>query len=328
MNSKWLVFAGFALFFIAALIASSCSKDKGVIDTSSKDTLYVKLVATSPDTADIVNDPLWDQAEEIGVRVGEDKNYTNALKLGLVKTKAIVDTAFVYLRFDWRDSSRSVRPGYWTFQVGADCNVWTQNADSNCTEVNNAINPRWENEDMLGILFDMGNNGTEKASCNTTCHADNSGAGPDTSDIGYYHYTSGDGNIDAWVWRAGRMNPLGLADDQCWGPKSQLRRSDSFTAPPYYQNIQSGRPAWMHSTGPAYAGDFLLVNDTVMMDMAANWIPKEGVPGYSLNNNWNVGNTSRYDIRSKASYDDQLKRWTVVMWRRLTTASPTEDVNF
>jgi hypothetical protein len=31
---------------------------------------------------------------------------------------------------------------------------------------------------------------------------------------------------------------------------------------------------------------------------------------------------------AKSSYDDQLKRWTIVMWRRLTTPYTAEDVNF
>ena len=126
---SWL---GFALFFIVAVMSSSCSKDKGVIDTSSKDTLYVKSVSTSPDTADIINDPVWDQAEEFSIRIGEDADYTNDLKLGVVRTKAVADTAYIYMRFYWLDSTMSVRPGYWTNQVGPDCAVWTQNADTNC----------------------------------------------------------------------------------------------------------------------------------------------------------------------------------------------------
>lgn len=332
MSRKWLVLVGFVLFFIVAVMFSSCSKDKGVIDTSSKDTLYVKSVSTSPDTADIINDPLWDEAEEFSVRIGEDENYTDDLKIGIVKTKALVDTAYVYMRFDWRDSTMSVRPGYWTNEVGPGCAVWTQNADTNCTEVITTLNPRWENEDVLGLLIDMGNNGVEKANCATTCHTDNAGAGADTSDIGYYHYTTGDGNLDAWVWRAGRSNPLGLADDQCWGPKSQTRRADSYTAESCERNSLylegPSEPKWMHRTGPTFAGSFLFTTDTVLMDITSNWQPRDGVPGYVLNTDWNTGNTSRYDIKARSSYDDQLKRWTIVMWRRLTTPYTAEDVNF
>jgi hypothetical protein len=328
MSRKWLVLAGFALFLIAAVMFPSCSKDKGLIDTGSKDTLYVKSVSTSPDTADILNDPLWDEADDFSFRIGLDKNYTNDLGVGIVESKAIADSAYIYMRFYWRDSTMSARPGYWTHEVGMGCAIWTQNADSNCTEVVNTINPRWENEDVLGLLIDMGNNGTEKANCFTTCHA-----GADTSDIGYNHYTTGNGNIDAWVWRAGRSNPLGLADDQCWGPKNQLSREDSYTVESCLRNsIQHedpSEPKWMHRTGAT--GDtlsLLFVADTVTMNITAAWQPRDGVPGYVLNPDWNTGNTSRYDIRAKSSYDNQLKRWTVVMWRRLTTPYTTEDVNF
>lgn len=327
MSRKWLVLAGFVLFFIVAVMLSSCSKDKGVIDTSSKDTLYVKSVSTSPDTADIINDPLWDEAEEFSIRIGEDEDYTNQLGIGIVKTKAIVDTAYIYMRFDWRDSTMSVRPGYWTNQVGRNCRVWTQNADTNCFETANVLSPRWENEDVLGLLIDIGNNGVEKANCFTTCHTS-----ADTSDIGYYHYTTGDGNIDAWVWRAGRLDPLGLADDQCWGPKNQTRREDSYTVEAFLKNSMQptdpSEPRWMHRTSPTYTGSFLFTADTVTLDWTANWQPHDGVPGYVLSTDWNTGNTSRYDVKTKSTYDDQLKHWKIVMWRRLTTPYTAEDVNF
>jgi hypothetical protein len=328
MSRKWLVLAGFALFFIVAVSFSSCSKDKGVVSTASKDTLYVKSVSTSPDTTDIINDPVWAEAEEFSIRIGESKDYTNDLKVGVVRTKAVADSAYIYMRFYWLDTTMSIRPGYWTNQVGPDCAVWTQNADSNCFETANAISPRWENEDVLGLLIDMGNNGVEKANCFTTCHT----TAGDTSDIGYQHYTSGDGNIDAWVWRAGRSNPLGLADDQCWGSKSQTRREDSYTVESCLKNsMQStdpSEPKWMHRTGPTFAESFLFSADTVKMDITSNWQPHDGVPGYVLGTDWNTGNTSRYDIKAKSSYDDQLNRWTIVMWRRLTTPYTAEDVNF
>jgi hypothetical protein len=331
MSRKWLVSAGFALFLIVAVMSSSCSKDPPLIDTSSSGILNVKSVSASPDTADIINDSLWDQADETSIRIGEDADYTNNLGIGIVKTKAIVDTAYIYMRFDWRDSTMSVRPGYWTHEIQG-CRVWTQNADSNCFETDNALSPRWENEDVLGLLVDIGSNGTEKANCFTTCHSD-----ADTSNIGYYHYTAGGGNIDAWVWRAGRSNPLGLADDQCWGPKSQTSREDSYTVESFLRNSINKstdttkppeyEPNWMHRTGPTFADPFLFAADTVRMNLAG-WQPRDGVPGYVLNADWNTGNTSRYDIKAKSSYDDQLKRWTIVMWRRLTTPYTAEDVNF
>jgi hypothetical protein len=332
MNGKRLVLTGFALLFAVIVMLSSCGKDKGVIDTGSSGVLKVKSVTSSPDTADIIYDPIWNQAEETSIRVGEDEDYTAHLKIGVVKTKAVADSAYLYMRFDWRDSSMSVRPGYWINQVGQNCRVWTQNADTNCTEIDNTLSPRWLNEDVLGLLIDMGNNGVEKANCATTCHTDAAGGGADSSDIGYYHYTTGDGNIDAWVWRAGRSNPLGLADDQCWGPKSQTRREDSYTVESVRRNTlfptEPSEPKWMHRTGPTYNGTFLFAADTVKLDMSADWQPRDGVPGYLLSTEWNAGNTSRYDIKARSSYDDQLKRWTIVMWRRLTTPYPAEDVNF
>ena len=85
MSRKWLVLVGFALLFIVVVMSSSCTKDNGRIITDSSGILNVKSVSTSPDTADIINDPIWSQAEETGVRIGEDEDYTNALKVGVVK---------------------------------------------------------------------------------------------------------------------------------------------------------------------------------------------------------------------------------------------------
>ncbi len=332
MSRKWLVLTGFVLFSVIAIVFSSCSEDKGVIDTSSSGVLTVVSVAASPDTADIFNEDFWASAKETSIRIGEEEDYTNDLGIGVVKAKAIADSAYIYLWFNWRDSSESVRPGYWTNQIAPDCAVWTQNADTNCLEKDNLLSPRWLNEDVLGLLIDMNNNGTEKADCFTTCHADNTGGGADSSDIGYYHYTTGDGNIDAWVWRAGRSNPLGLADDQCWGPKDQTRREDSYAVESCWRNtIQDtdpSQPKWMNLIGPTDTSSFLFTPDTVAMDMSAGWQSKDGVPGYVLNTDWNSGNTSRYDIRTRSAYDDQLKRWTIVMWRRLTTPYTAEDVDF
>lgn len=328
MSRKWLVLIGLMAFCVTAIALTSCSDDKGTISTAAKDTLYVKAVSTSPDTTQILTDVLWDDIEEVSIRIGEDKNYTNDLKLGIVRAKAMVDSAYIYLWFNWRDSTESVRPGYWTHlaypvSVCPDLELWSQNADSlSCSEVDNLLSPRWENEDVLALLIDMGNNGTERAGCNTTCHAD-----ADTNDAGYRHYTTGDGNIDGWVWRAGRMNPLGLVDDQLWGPKSQTRRDDSYQAAAFEKNIESGRPKWMHNNGTSDSVVFLFDVNSIDMVLGANWKAKDGLPGYRLNTHWNVGNTSRYDIKCKSSYSNADKRWTVVMWRRLETPYPAEDVN-
>ncbi len=58
-----------------------------------------------------------------------------------------------------------------------------------------------EGEDKFFILFDAGDNGTEKANCATMCHA---------TDM----TTTGGGHVDVWNWKSTTTAPARLADDE------------------------------------------------------------------------------------------------------------------
>ncbi len=331
MSRKWLTLAGIALFALTSLIVSSCSKDKGAVNTDPSNTVIVKLVSTPPDTLDLINDPGWASAEETSIRIGVDAAHSNDLGVGLVKVQAISDNTNLYMKFNWRDSSQSIRPGYWSYLPDtAACpgKVWAQNLGANCTEIDNAVTPRWENEDVLALMLDMGTNGTDKADCGNTCHLL-----IDTTMQGLRHYTSG-GTVDAWVWRAGRTDPLHLADDECWGPREQLTRHDSFTVEIYTMNADEREdnrlPIKMHSSGHGFTGNVLLEPETIpfAQDITVGWAPRDGLPGWIIKPDWYYNKVSRYDVKAKSEYDDVVKRWTVVLYRKLTTTDLQEDVNF
>ena len=87
----------------------------------------------------------------------------------------------------------------------------------------------------------------------------------------------------------------------------------------------------MHTTGHVYEGPFLYSSDTTHLEIGpGTWEPLDVLPGYVLERNWNPGgaNTSRYDVRAKANYDDVDDRWTVVLWRKLQAPHPEDDVSF
>jgi hypothetical protein len=333
MKGKWPIAAGIALFLIITALSAGCGSDKNPIDTSGESDVIVKAVAISPDTSDIIADSVWETLEATSIRVGEEKSYTNDIGLGVVRVKAIADTAYLYLWFDWRDSSKSDRPGYWLYIDT--CGLYggwgpiLRASGSECTPIDNAVNPWHQNEDFLALLLDMNNNGTEKGNCATTCHDAN-----DTTDTGFRHHTTGGGTIDGWVWRAGTTNKLGLADDQLWGERTVLSHNDSYGTLSYWLNAnpdeENTHPQWMHSSGHGYRGDTLLSSDTIHFDpqQSVGWVTSDGIPGYVHNPNWNSGNTSRYDVKASSQYDASSKRWTVVLWRRLTTPYTAEDVDF
>ena len=336
-NSAFVVCS--LLFFIIAGVLSCGNKDVPVIVEPNKPVTVVS-VSTPPNLQNIVNDPVWATIDSVSVVCGEKPAFSNAFGILCVNTKAITDGNNVYMRFTWIDYKKDVRPGYWVNERCEGCTVWSQDLDTAgillLPQPIGLLRPyeqskqRWENEDVLALFFDMGGNGGEGANCATTCHF------PDTNSVGWSHWTTGGGTIDAWVWRAGRTNPVGLADDQVWGGFDATNRNDSYTVEIYQRNGRSSNditdPKWMHKDGPRNDIDFLYAND-ISLDLDPidylGWNKLDGIPGYAIDSGWQRGaETSRYDVRAASQYDDASKKWTVVLWRRLGAPHTGEDVNF
>ena len=305
--------------------AWGCSDDDPPVVTDPDQDLTVVYVTSELDTSDLINNDVWDDIDESFIRIGESETYTNQFGLGIVRARAVADPENVYIRLNWSDDSQSIRPGFWNFFEEGQ--IWRQNVDSTGFQVTNALNPRWANDDQIALIIDNGNNGSEGANCALMCHAEE-----DSMWIG------GGGTVDVWIWRAGRTNPLGLADDMIWG--TDRREFDDFS-----QNRASWRrnavspdeeftePAWMHLDGPDYMGDYLFTEDTIQMDFTGqqyNWQAWDGVPGFVLERYLKpseAAQTSRYDVHAKAEYDGLADIWTVVLWRKLNTGNE-DDITF
>ncbi|MFH2057037.1 MAG: ethylbenzene dehydrogenase-related protein, partial [bacterium] len=196
------------------------------------------------------------------------------------------------------------------------------NVDSSGFSVTNALNPRWANDDQLALIIDNGGNGNEGANCALMCHT-----------VEDSMWIGGGGVVDVWIWRAGRTNPLDLADDMIWG--TDRREFDDYS-----QNREAWRrngvnpdaeegltePRWMHVDGPDYTGINLFTEDTTAMDFSGqyNWKQWDGVPGFVLEKDLKpseAAKTSRYDVHAQAEYDSQADSWTLVLWRKLNTGN-------
>lgn len=326
-HSIWPV----CLLILAALLVG-CSDDDPLVDTGGSTEVTVKYLSSAPDTADIINDPVWDDVDQASVRTGLDPLYTDQFGKKIVRTQAVSDGEYVYFKFTWSDETESDRPGYWTHLPCEDCPppydlVWTQNweqlTDSTGIEMVNALNPRWEKEDILALILDNGSNGSEGAKCATMCHT--SGSQTDTM------YLTGGGQVDVWIWRAGRTAPLGLADDMFWETGMDLV-FDASAVNVWVRNARSAtsersEPKWRHVDGADYRGSYLFASDTATLDLADTnvvWESGDGVPGYVLTRDWKpnpFAAVSRYDVESRSEFDPQANSWTVVLWRKLSTGN-------
>ncbi len=325
------------LALFVALLLVGCGDDEGPTVDGTDSEINVALVSTPPAMGNMPSDPVWDNIDQASIRVGTDSVYMNYQGPGIVRVKALTDGSNVYFRFDWSDSSETIDPGRWYFNSSGTGSVFELEVDTIRDQNGNItlsaperFAQAWEDEDVVAMFIDYGNNGSEGANCASTCHT-----AEEVNGIGERHYTTGGGNIDCWVWRAGRTDPLGIAEDYFWGPN---RKYDSYDHELYFRNTIApdsldpfvSDPAWMHTDSSDYQGLVLFSDDTTKIDFAdaVGWQAGDGVPGWITNSDYMTGNTSRYDVKAESLYDPQINAWIVVLWRSLAAPNASEDVTF
>ena len=128
--------------------------------------------------------------------------------------RAAYDTSNLYLLATWKDAGASAgrTPGRWVARKGA----WEREPGG---------------EDTFLIAWSQTATG-----CATRCH---------TGEAGGPRFRSTDEPLDAWAWRAGRTDPLGLAEDLRLLPGEPAALPDAGTAP-YLANEAPG------GAGPAF----------------------------------------------------------------------------
>ncbi len=219
---------------------------------------------------------------------GEYTSSTLETALG-VKLNAVADGQYLYVVAQWSDATESVAKKRWTYNGTS----WAQSG----------------NEDRLGIIWDMGQNGTDGASCATMCHGDG------------LMYTNG-GKADEWHWKAARSNALGYVDDKYVDATNQ-HGDDGQSSYSDNPDNGSGQPTFMAVGDPSANVDFLLkdadalnaynpfgtVNETsdiaIPFDPNASWSTDNHVPGYVLR----IPQGDRASVQSAGRYENGM--WTV-----------------
>lgn len=332
MNPRILIHLLLCCAVVGLLLAGCSGNSEDPV--GGKDTeVTVKAVTSAPNQADIVNDPMWDDVDVASIRVGDDSTYTNYFGVGIVRVQAMQDGENVYMRFNWSDSSKATTPGLWEWNVPGQNPTFSQRLDTVKNKFGNFAfsgtekeEQLWENEDVFSIFFGTGN-GTVGANCALTCHTG------DVDSTLKQHYTQGNGNIDCWVWRAGRTDPFSVAEDYYWRDNGKYDDYDSVSHQLYVRNGLTGEnitsPRLMHTSGQAYQGTILQAPDTTTFLLVGEpWSDGDHIPGYIHFPGFRAGNDSRWDVNAKSEYDPQLGRWNLVLWRSLVAPHPADDVTF
>ncbi len=216
--------------------------------------------------------------------------------------QAMVDAEYLYVLSKWTDATttHSIAKNQWSF----DGTTWSSSSD----------------EDRVGIVWDMGQNGTDGANCLTMCHGT--------------EMKTNVGKVDVWHWKAARTNPLGFLDDKWWDTAG--RHGDAGTGIDSRNSDDgSGLPSFMASTDPNASVDILLGNlaalngfdpfgvtpgtaDTaVAFDAGATFDTGATIPGRILS----LPTGNRASVHSAGKYDNGV--WTVEFKRLLS--SDTDD---
>jgi hypothetical protein len=277
---------------VAAIFTGCSDDDEAPMEPPPPTSLKVSAVGSAP-VIDGVVDPIWSSATAFVVRVGTSATYQNAFGPIDVTMKAISYNNKLYVLAQWADATLNVQKKTWMNAAGA----WSQGSGD---------------EDRFFMMFDAGNNGTERADCSTMCHQPVAGQ----------MATTGGGNVDVWHWKAARTNPGNRADDKWWDGSG--RNSDSRNASLYTDNIENvggmDRPMFMHTDSTDYTGDFLFEMDKVAFDPSFNWDGKM-IPFYVIDPS---ATGSRWDVVAKGLHASGA--WTLELCRDFDTTNGDDVV--
>lgn len=217
-----------------------------------------------------------------------------------VTLKAMVDGVNFYLLATWADETgtESIHKSEWTYNGS----TWSQSND----------------QDRLGIYWDMGLNEPDGASCITMCH-------PPVMRTNH-------GKCDLWHWKAAQTNPVGYLDDTYIDTVN--RHPDAGTAAYASNSSSNGHPTYM-ATGDPGVNAIVLLNDASVtydpfgvmtatsaiktaFDTLAAWSSGQTIAGNYLK----TPTGSRADVRSAGKFSNGT--WTVEFSRPIL-ASPDDD---
>ncbi len=179
--------------------------------------------------------------------------------------------------------------------------------------IKNIYDTTWLEQDRFAIIWDMGDNGDEKADCRSMCHAVG-----DTTISGDRMYTTGGGHVDVWHWQAGTTDPVFLAQDEYWSVDG--RQTDAYGQEIYTLNYDADRlkPIYMNRDSTKIGKPFLHAVDAEPFDSSRIWLNKVLIPGYVVHDN---ASGSIADVASFSAFNRTSGRWMVLLRRALNTGN-------
>lgn len=224
-----------------------------------------------------------------GVISPNEWNPTSITTVAGVTINAMADGQYLYISAKWSDSTKNVYKN----KLSYNGSTWSKSGD----------------EDRIAFFFDMGQTGTNGASCMATCHGD----GKMRTDYG---------RLDLWHWKAVRSNPMGYVDDNF--VDSLNRQGDPGTSAATDNLLVYGHPTYMSVNDPHANVDFLLKDSAALsafdpfgvmtthsktlstnFDSLATFNSGDFIPGYLLR----VPSGDRASVMSAGKWDNGV--WTV-----------------
>ncbi len=273
---------------------------------------------------------MWDSVTTSVITLGTDSSHTDFFGEASVYLKAVRFGGRLYLRAEWGDLTRSVEPNGIVHYIVISTDTlthltdtarfWTQNPSYLVVITPGDTTIYRHDEDRMALMWDQGDNGTEKADCATMCHA-----ADNRSTLGHRMYTTGGGHVDVWHWQAATSDPVLLAADEYWDFEG--RKVDDNAVPIITSNYDpvAEVPYFSHRDTTSFIGTNLFSDSTVAFRDSLNWPNGYVMPGYIL---YPAASGSIADVGAFSTYNTAYGtgRWIVVMSRALTTGN-ADDVD-
>lgn len=196
--------------------------------------------------------------------------------------------------------------------------------DTNNVFQDSIISNRGYDQDRLAIIWDMDQNGTERADCAAMCHDVG-----DTSVLGHRMYTNNAGFVDVWHWQSAKTDPVLLASDEYWS--DQGRVTDGVINPIFESNYDPvlQQPIYMLPDDTTHPDETFIHDRFIHKDEAIPFLSvADGIPwaegykiaGFIVDDN---ASGSVTDVSSFSRYSTTYgaEHWTVIMSRELTTGN-------
>lgn len=290
-------------------------------DVSAERFLNAVKVDKAPVLASLAADPAWASAKPATIKLHSGQGFTNGRTLATIKAVYTVDSLYMLISYD--DPTRSVRLN--PYQKQAD-GSWKQLVDP---QDRGGDDNRYH-EDKWAMFWNVGNSMREfrKRGCFAGCHEE-----PTAKSYGN-KYTKNPGDIgDLWVMRSVRggislgQPDNGYLDDTRFDKDKALdagRKADASTGGGHeFIRLVNGKPEFMNKDAkPANKGGtyWVKAEDKVPFDdsrfVAGDEVASVVVSAFS---------GDRGVLSGAGGWANG--KWTYVVSRRLTTASPY-DIQF